>query len=160
MKLEDLWITLQIIFIYITITHQVTIIIKSFFYRYFSFIRLTPGDSIYKSFLYNSPCPTRNGIECRLIIPEKLMVIEHPTFYGRSLPRNFHAAWKIEVGHVEDVCLYDERWPTKASVQASAMPSDANANSISFPSGGSVHPERRRSPLRDIDVTPVGPWNE
>lgn len=69
------------------------------------------------------------------------MVIVHPALRGRSLSRDFRAAWKIEIGHVEDICLYDERWPTKASMRASAMPSDANANSINFPPSDSVHPE-------------------
>lgn len=55
-----------------------------------------------------------------------------------------------------NVCLRDDHWPTKASVQPSAMPSDANANLISFPPSGSrptPDVERRWSPLRDVGVT-------
>lgn len=72
-------------------------------------------------------------------------------------------AWKIEVDRrsSRDVCLRDERWPTKAPVRPTAMPSDANANSISalVPDWGPrVYPERcGYSPLLwpgDVDITP------
>lgn len=119
-----------------------------FSFSSFFFLRLMLGDSIYKSFLYNSRCEKWNRTSINYS-EEVVMVIEHPT---RNRYRGI-VVWKIEIGHVEDVCLYDERWPTKASVRASAMPSDANANLINFPLGNSVHPDRRRSPLRDIDVT-------
>lgn len=45
-------------------------------------------------------------------------------------------------------------WPTKASERPSAMASGANANSISSPGWLGPPWVRRRSPLRDVDVTP------
>ena len=97
----------------------------------------------------------RNGIERQLIIVEKLMVIGHRLSAGDRYRDISMRHEKSKSVTFRDVCLYDERWPTKALVRARTMPSDANANSISFSPGDSIHPERRRSPLCDVDVAPL-----
>lgn len=131
--------------------YNIKILINRIYQKYLLYLAIFLFDSFMRCLVSSIK------VNCIILLNEKWnlsLAAKKLTVAGRHFSRNSYTIWKIEAGHIEMSVYMTSVDPQKHRCDPPRCRTTRMLIRLA-PPGDSVHPERRRSPLRDVDVTPV-----